>query len=355
MTHKHLLGVAITLSLSLFAACKGDDAAQKGVLGESCTRRDDCGAHLACIDNRCVAESTGDGADAGTAKVTGGGLSESCTRRADCQPGLACLDQVCASDLVVTPDGGVAQQRGERGETCTARNDCKTGLACVSGRCRENDYDLTVQAKECHRVECETAANCCEDFTPSSSCASYKANCESTADPFYCQFANGPSCVCKRVCQDSLCLIDSGCTGDTDCSFGAPYCVNKTCVACKATPDCTSAGVGVECVDGQCKKPCVRNEQCAAFAACQAGKCIHVGCISDRECYFATNEPRSKCMDTECVTPCDNDSECTLPFNVCDKGQCVFVGCENNEECRVVLDVYSEEKVTAVCRAPIAM
>jgi hypothetical protein len=176
--------------------CKGSSDAKKGGEGESCTRRDDCSGSLVCIDNRCATpmSAASGGADGGMAQVdTRGKEGESCTRRADCQSMLACVDQVCVMEASLTDTP--LQVRGERGESCQARNDCREGLACVSGRCRENDYAVTVQAKECFRVECAKTEDCCADFVPSTSCTSYKSLCEG-GDTDYCNIYE-TSCKCQ--------------------------------------------------------------------------------------------------------------------------------------------------------------
>jgi hypothetical protein len=153
------------------------------------------------------------------------------------------------------------------------------------------------------------------------------------------------------------CTTASGCTVDDDCGFSSlPFCVNATCVECKATTDCADQP-GTTCVSGVCREPCTRNEQCPLFFGCQAGACVDVGCMSDRECAFGTGNPRSKCVDKKCSTPCESDSECATlgnPFNACENGRCVFVGCESNEECRAFLGYANDlsSTRTAVCKMP---
>lgn len=344
------ISILLFLSFLSLTACKEDTKTAKGEAGESCTRRQDCGSGLSCIDNRCVSEEDSQTADGGMAATSGGKAGESCTRRADCQAGLACVDQVCQTEMLpAMGDAGVPGQRGERGETCTARNDCKAGLGCVGGRCRENEYNLTVQPNECFRVECEATADCCQDFVPSLNCPTLKSECD-LGDAFSCQ-EYASDCNCNFVCEESLCAFKNSCVTSNDCNFARPVCTGQKCVQCALKADC--ADPSAECVAGVCREACTRNEQCPLFFSCDAGKCVDTGCKTDRECYFATQDPRSTCVETKCVTPCDTDSECLGDFNVCDKGRCIFVGCENNEECRAMFrlqNVVDSEK--AVCRAP---
>jgi hypothetical protein len=348
---KTFLTSACLVLLAASAACKSDPpAAEKGSAGESCTRGDDCQHALLCVDNRCVTATLVGGAatDGGAmTSETRGQAGESCTRRADCQSKLACIDQVCV------PEAGLTDMppsvRGDRGETCQARNDCAEGLACVAGRCSENEYPVTVQPKECFRVECAKTTDCCENFVPSTNCPGWKTSCDA-GDPTYCDIYDS-QCKCQFTCLDELCVVQDTCTIDSDCGSSLLKCFDKQCAQCKVTADC--ADPDAACVKGVCQAACKHNEECKLFEACQSGTCVKVGCTSDRECLFATQDPLAKCVDKECITPCTNDAECSAPFHVCEAEKCVFVGCESNEECRVLLGLQSSFNTeTAVCRTP---
>jgi hypothetical protein len=335
---------------SVLAGCEEDASAEKGGAGESCVRRDDCSGSLLCIDNRCVepagSMAVGDGGAAMQIE-TRGQAGESCTRRADCQTMLACVNQVCVAESTLTT--APMQVRGERGETCQARNDCLEGLACIGGRCRESEINVTVQTKECFRIECTSTDDCCDNFTPSSSCASYKTLCDG-GDTAYCAIYDS-NCTCQLACEDDLCVFENTCMADTDC--GSLMCAGGKCVQCTMKSDCGNPDA--ECVGGLCTTGCKKNEDCALFEACQMGECVEVGCTSDRECLFATGDPLAKCVDKECVIPCMTDTECTMPFHACENSKCTFVGCESNEECRVLLGLENGlfgDEAMAVCREP---
>jgi len=325
----------------------------KGAEGESCTRRDDCAKDLSCLAGRCTAtEEQGPDSDGGQI-ATGGKAGESCTWRGDCQPDLACMDQTCVEDTesLVGDSGMPVQRRGDRGETCTARNDCKENLACVAGRCREDEYDVSVQTKQCSRVECAADADCCKNFVAPNSCPTLKVECEAGTNMTACT-SYAAICVCRKACKDQLCATSNKCMNSSECS-AALVCVNEKCVQCSVEKPCSNPMAA--CVDGACKAACTRNEECPLFFNCQAGKCVYAGCSSDRECYFSTRDPLSKCTETKCQTPCESDAECsTVGFQVCDAGRCVDVGCESDAECRVRLNLNEQTNnaVTGVCRAP---
>ncbi|MFT3926812.1 MAG: hypothetical protein QM778_29980 [Myxococcales bacterium] len=362
MTSLRIQTIAFTLTFLLFGCDKGDEA-QKGAVGESCQRRDDCGGGLACLDNRCVTEGSSSG-DAGAEKTTSGGkLGESCTRRADCQPGLGCFGQVCTEDKMLT-DAGALDTRSVKGESCRAANDCVPGLACVNQICRQEKLDLTPQVKQCFQVDCATAADCCVDWEPYlytvEECAGFKTTCDASPASGSCTTYQN-YCVCPQTCRNELCVA-ANCTTNANClSPSRPFCQDQQCVQCKTTVDC-AAYPDTQCVSGLCVEGCKHNEECGYLEACMNGDCVDVGCTSDRQCAFATGVPNSKCVNKECVTPCQTDVECAgnfgNNFNVCSNGQCKFVGCETDEECRPYLHLQNQDPQDpsrAVCKMPTKM
>ncbi|MDD9940659.1 MAG: hypothetical protein OXU20_06315 [Myxococcales bacterium] len=327
-----------------------------GAAGESCTARADCETGLACVDNRCTdrGASPRPNPDGGTEEAEplpdpGGKVGESCTRRADCQAGLPCLDNVCQDpdDLGDMPDGMPPVTRGDRGESCMARNDCNSGLACISQRCVENEFDVSVEPKQCVRVQCMEDADCCEAFRPPVNCPMWQSQCDMGVTNSCTIFES--NCICQLACQDQACVRVNRCETDLDCGGGGIVrCLDGTCTQCRAPADCPNEDD--LCIAGVCRAGCERNEQCPLFHECQAGQCVEVGCTSDRQCLFSTRDPRSRCQDGQCVAPCQNDAECS-DFHACEDERCVFVGCEADEECRVFLMLQNvPDSTRAVCR-----
>jgi len=268
---------------------------------------------------------------------------------------LACVGLVsvlsgCQSDGAqkVSP-----ANKSERGETCLARNDCVDGLACINGQCMLNEYPISVQARECVRIDCAEDADCCVDFVPDTNCPTYQTDCEDNFIQSSCDAYNR-YCICNRVCDDQMCVIPNICTTDTDCILlqGSGVCDNGVCVECLVDVDCP--GDGICNVDtNRCISRCTRNEECDIFEQCNAnGECEESGCNDNRECYFATGSPLSECHDGECRVPCENDAECN-PFDACQNGLCVFVGCTSDEQCRILLGLENrDDTARAVCREP---
>lgn len=369
--------------LSCFSACKksdsktaSGDAGQKasralGQAGESCTARSDCASGLACIANICSASSAqrDSGTKDGSTQVSDprGAAGESCTARRDCQEGLGCIDNVCRASASATKDAGPNTERGQKGESCASRADCIDTLACVGGVCRDVEVPLPTLTKTCHEVQCSATADCCKDYPlTTAQCMSYKMQCDmgtTSACTFYKQ-----TCECTKICDGDQCVQDTSCTGDTDCAdLSLQYCVSKKCAQCRTDTDCTVTDQ--KCVNNVCKKPCTHDEECPfsrgtagtpiKITACMAGDCVERNCKSDRECYFASDDPEAKCgTDGKCTHPCFNDGDCTQQFNVCKNNLCVFVGCETDAECRLALGLGLSSGIglpsttvgTAVCR-----
>lgn len=377
-------------ALLLLAAC-GDsvtvNGVAKGALGESCRARNDCDEGLFCRDLVCTNSSPTQGADGGVVLSTRGDRGETCQRRDDCQASLACIGNVCTDAPL---DAGTDfSSSGKRGEDCEATRDCAAGLVCVNSRCRESNFGLDYTPKVCDVVECAANADCCKSFEANRSytvaqCNTMKATCEAGAAlgvaPTECSTYRY-YCVCPSRCdQESCkaqvgtsCLISSecdtyyfpggcvngrcaACTSDSQCLQAyQPYCVANQCVACKANEHCP--GAGQACVMGVCQSAgaCTLNEHCGTFEACQSGKCVDVGCGTDRECFFETGNERAKCQNKKCTSPCESDAECGESFHICHEGNCQFVGCNTDEECRIEreLTMQSSSSVKrAVCREP---
>lgn len=313
---------------------------ERGAVGESCEAQEHCAAGLACIDLVCREKNAGDGgsADGSTAPTvlpTQSRQGESCGRRADCEAGLSCIDRQCrAVDTMSDPVLG-APSRGGRGESCAASNDCAAGLGCLSGACRRRDLDLEATAKECFRVECLDDADCCADFEQDDPelCADLEAQCEMGVQSD-CNLFQG-LCECRQICDDDVCVSAVECDGDSDCGgSGVLRCVDDRCAQCARDADCDDDS---RCLDGQCRSECDEDTDCPLLFACEAHLCEEIGCQSDRECYFLTQNPSSRCAEAECVAPCEDDSECQGPQQGCVEGVCGFVGCETDAECRIVL------------------
>ncbi|MBC7171609.1 MAG: hypothetical protein H5U40_04245 [Polyangiaceae bacterium] len=252
---------------------------------------------------------------------------------------------VCCSSFACAPEF----RRGGAGESCRARNDCSSDLACVRERCTPDGFGLSPTGSECFRVECAEKSDCCAGFVPDANCGTYETTCND--DPGQC-LSYLALCVCNEECEDSLCR-DRGpsCTVDDHCySITTPICEAGHCVACRAHTDCE--GADERCIENDCVRPCLEDEECPLFHRCDAGACVETGCSSDRECVYLLGDGRAKCRDRACQVGCSSDYECDVgAYEVCSGGVCVFAGCASDAECRVILDLANEPPgVTAECR-----
>lgn len=340
------------IPIVLFAILgSGCDEARRGEAGESCTRAQDCEESLRCIASVCREPGNlGDGdQDAGaTESPSPGRAGDACSSRRDCELGLMCVSERCEPAMSGVP---VGNRYSGVGETCRASNDCADDLVCMTSVCTSVTLSLTHTGKECHRVECESDEECCADFVPNENCAAYEENCE--IDPVFCATYRS-LCVCSKACEDAACVATApGCTDSAECtSAQTPFCVEGTCAQCERDANCP--GEGTQCIGGICAAACQRAEQCPVLHDCLEGECVVTGCGSDRECVFLTADPMSACIEGECITPCDADSDCAgdgMRFHVCLQGECVFVGCETDAECRAFFGLSSMgDAARAVCQ-----
>jgi hypothetical protein len=226
-------------------------------------------------------------------------------------------------------------------------------MGCIAGVCRTRELLVSQLPNECHRVECVEEGDCCKDFRPDDPllCDELDQGCEAGVQSDCNLYAS--VCTCSRVCDDAVCVADVPCASDLDCGgSGVLRCFAGKCAQCATDSDCSGVA---GCVSGLCRSGCERNEECPIFSVCEAHRCKHVGCQSDRDCFLQSGSARSRCVENACRTPCESDVACPLAFHGCVEGFCNFVGCESSEECRSVLGL-AEESVSdpgrAVCRAP---
>jgi len=275
--------------------------------------------------------------------------------------GIASCNQ--DTKTTVTPAG-----RGARGEACQARNDCKGGLACVNGTCSKNDFDISVQAMHCDRVECSDDEDCCGDrpreapakcanrisvcltptlpgCTPSLTCTS-DSQCGDGACVGNCSLGGGTcgedaDCTAADVCDTSIgyctltgdpCSDDTYCLGPATCDYRVCNCANPDYDY--SDPICTDPDCDDICTlrcDAELCVPdtsCDDDADCAGSVAdiCENSRCVE--CVEDDDCSDSDEE----CVSNVCEKPCEENEECPL-FHACDDGECVERGCGSDTEC----------------------
>lgn len=257
---------------------------------------------------------------------------------------------------------------GQRGESCQARNDCQSGLACISGVCSKNDFNISPQANQCDKVDCQTDADCCGNrptAVPAKCakfnlvCVPYAPNCTSgtsctsnndcgggTCGTGYCSNYSGQSCSadgdCANTCTTSgyCALTGYSCVTSTDCAQGT--CQYRSC-SCQnpnynpsdpvcTDPECTEPPCTLRCNAERCEEntTCKTNADCYGTASiCNAGACVE--CVDNSTCDQANGE---QCIQNACIKPCTANEECPL-FHQCDaqSGTCIETGCTSDTEC----------------------
>ncbi len=407
----------------LAVGCDSDAKIAKSAIGESCDGTADCNEPLKCIDHVCSkaggggSDSAGGAGDPGAAGAdvgpTGPVLStegESCTKRADCEEGLACFNQRCVMDATGEGGGGnLPEVRvGQLGETCGVSADCAPDLACLPGGqltplpygavgvCSRPSGAYTPTGMNC-AAECLEAADCCElpvelhalytVGTPygagAESCADLAVQLEAVncggvltaANAAKC-FAQATYCNCTAktwTCDAGVCNYGPKCTDDgatpggcpaysrsskplyTLCSTDglcAPEAIDPTCAR---DADCNGevmADLGLLCEDGECtcyKASGLCYRKCDGPLDCKPGQtcedATHVcvpepGCSSDAQCAITMLNPRARCVAEACMLGCTSDYECnggsisSVTSLVCAPDHvCREIGCSDNTQC----------------------
>ncbi len=269
--------------------------------------------------------------------------------------GLSCVNQVCASSQDKT-DGGPPRPTGGRGESCASHVDCAAGLACVKNVCAPSDLGIDPSGKECVRVQCRAATDCCglEGTCPARrrECqAGIEASCKAFQDICACPSTD------KWACTDNLCVPASplrpSCSGEAGalCStvdsgfFLDGYCNGSQCVECLQASHCLNKAICFgklcNCVQEKCTPVCASDLECPGLQKCQSNKCVDGPCTTNRECVAFTGNPLSTCDQGKCRAPCVADADCSDPtfrtIQVCANGYCQDAGCETRDECKILL------------------
>ena len=300
--------------------------------------------------------------------------------------------------LSCTKDENPVQSRkSRRGETCSSTNDCNTTLACVNQVCIQDEYPVSVEAKSCILIECQTTDDCCSSqaindgdcrfFTElcsdqRSECSRQLETCNTSKSD--CLLNEGDNCLnaveeclrneaggceylfseCTTLCQDTLqiCEFSNNCSSSEACEYAdascecSKECIDNLCLTkrlqCDEASDCSGSqicvtGKCVECVgddgcgdreicnDGICEAGCTRDSECPIFSECINSHCEERGCVSNRECILFTGNGASVCSGSQCIEPCQANSQCGH-LKSCENNQCVFLGCETDRDCRAL-------------------
>lgn len=418
------LGLVALATGGMISGCDGDAAIAKSGVGESCDSSADCEDSLNCIQGACYQGSAVPGGGEGGENDPGvvgpippvlGGEGESCTKRADCEDGLACFNQRCSKDL--TGEGGEGNiptiRLGKLGETCSVSSDCEDSLACVPGGqepgvpygfvgvCEHPVGDLVPSGKSCG-AECVDAADCCElplalhvpyaavvvvgvpgapYGTGANSCAELTeligaSRCTAAAtgalaarcfaQAAYCEACDDTtwSCEAGKCSYTASCSKDGPLVGgcpdfsragyvlypvcDTDTELcqpavGDPICTRDTDCETVAMADTGEVCAADECVCYQetaCYRRCDNTLDCSPGFVCgDDSVCVAAPqCTTNAECAGKFGG-RSACFDGVCQTRCASNYECSEGGNgpsslVCNaEGFCETLGCTNDDQC----------------------
>jgi hypothetical protein len=353
-------GGSVASPAELQAGADGGDEPRKGERGSSCNSTSDCEDELSCVvthdcpggvacaNKSCQPSNFG---LMGTGKRCH--VSE-CATTADC-----CGDMPLRAPAKCENRDSICNRptlTGCSAIRCASSADC--GQGTCGGKCSIGGATCLVLA--------DCAANTCDTSLEPDTCSVSGTDCSTltcttnTCSLPYCNCANpeyaptspictDPDCegICGFACENDRCVIDNRCTGDAQCAALTPFCNDGKCQQCRSSDDCEDE----ECIEGRCGPACEGDSQCGLFEACQAGKCVHVGCATDRECVLQagenapTQDPRlARCRVDNgvgtCVFPCDIDAQCA-PTEVCFEGVCKYIGCDSDSECKTIAGLHN--------------
>jgi hypothetical protein len=251
------------------------------------------------------------------------------------------------------------RRTARKGEACQTTNDCSPGLACLpqtigAGICVLGAFSVAPTAKECAIIECKAAADCCPP--PPVTCDSDLQLCNADAGAASAAACSryDAQCKCdtnKRDCENDRCVTK--CVQDTEClTSGLRRCVGGKCTQCATDTDCGAPSSNLKCNSGKCQAPCQGDGDCPGFDRCLNGQCSQGGCQTTRECVASTKNVEATCgTDGKCIVPCSTDLECGNPKNYkffsCVSGKCLYLGCESDKDCRLALESSSSSSTSS--------
>ncbi len=219
---------------------------------------------------------------------TESGCLKNCAAEADCERGLVCKAGFCTSPTT-TP--GKAKE-------CSSKADCGAGKICVENSCQGC-------GGESGPCPCAGASDCAADQT----CSAGQCVAKTNVCRYASECASGQSCVngqCVKPCAD-----DAACAAGSACKAG--YCQPKPPTG-SCTSDAQCGGTTPKCLAGRCAAPCSSDGQCGAGNYCNQGSCAPdtrpkpICSAGDMTSCAASQS----CVDGYCKYPCQKDDDCRI-------------------------------------------
>ena len=271
------IGIILTLSMGVFAAC-GEDTA--------CDSANLCPVGKVCANSKCIDRCN----------ATSCSSDEACSYTGLCLPKelVECSDYVACADSTKTCEKGHCV--GDDVE-CSAEKPCTNpNLTCVGGQCVSKAND----------PEC-SENNPCSGGRPCVGGVCQNASDDGTCSPT-------KPCGSGKTCVDRVCKVISEivCYSDRECGDGyicdTPACIPED--ACSPTRKCKDSRV---CQNGVCidmpKPVCSKDIACPeASQTCVAGQCVVCQCEDDESCQpdgSCLSKKHSDVKNVDVGDPCD--------------------------------------------------
>lgn len=207
-----------------------------------------------------------------------GGVCGPCQGGGDCREGEGCVGGTCGpcEENGDCAEGLVCRKGEHSCVGCRVAGECDQGLACVAGLCG------SCQAgPDCGGRLCDPVTGQCVDCEPGVS------GDQACADQY-----GDEGLFCRLEPSGAYCT--RSCVAGSDCTSVQGVCKDGTCEGCVADQECVSEGTGGY----------------PALTRCIAGRCVHAGCASDKECYQTAPHLPVCDAKTHTCRPCMKAHEC---------------------------------------------
>jgi hypothetical protein len=249
---------------------------------------------------------------------------------------------------------------------CERTSQCLDNLACVDHKCRIRDGGKCQHGNQC------ASSNCNHEGRDNKGVCAVR-RCRDDSGCFHGTFCNAGN-ICEVNPGDGG--IGAPCMNNGNCQAGL-HCENGHCEKnlravpkpevreCLRDEDCINHGLGFECVNEFCLRPCGTSSDCPTGKTCVANFCREVGMAGTLNAPCRTNvvnpcDPGLRCdtKSTLCKQeeghgPCKIKSDCADPDAYClptKDGECPFNIC-TKRPLRVAADLFlQKDRIEAVAR-----
>ncbi|MBT5272102.1 hypothetical protein HOL83_02090 [Candidatus Woesearchaeota archaeon] len=216
---------------------------------------------------------------------------------------------------------------------CTNNNGCLDGYECYAGSCELISSEGDTQSQTYTDGTEGESESTTAGVDPNQSDGTGDGSTDGSGD-------NQPECELdidcgeKMLCVDNVCIEDTACYSDEDCSEGVCLTSSGECVGCLSDQNCPIYPVMTYCVvaENSCQQGCRSDLDCEEGEVCNEHVCEdeELGCVTAADC--AENET---CENSVCVAAnlgCITNDECA-DGELCIDAVCIVGDCVDDLDC----------------------